>query len=62
MGDLPIAPTLDQNFVKNIVYSTANKHGLSNEWVEQKYFFGLGNAYEVMARFSYAWSAQEQQR
>lgn len=55
MGDLPIAPTLNQNFVKNIVYSTANKHGLSNEWVEQKILFGLGNAYEVMARSSYAW-------
>lgn len=54
-GDLPIAPTLDPNYVKEIVYNTAQNFGFNNDWVNQNIFFDVGNAYEVMARSSYAW-------
>ena len=54
-GAIPIAQTLDPNFVKDVAYKTAHSLGYSNEWINQKISFGIGNAYEVMATSSYAW-------
>jgi lipid-A-disaccharide synthase len=54
-GAIPIAQTLEPNFVKDIAYKTAQILGYSNEWINQKISFGIGNAYEVMATSSYAW-------
>ncbi|MGY3802861.1 lipid-A-disaccharide synthase [Pigmentibacter ruber] len=54
-GDLPIAPTLNPNFVKSIVYNTAQKFGFNQQWINDNITFGVGNAYDVMARSSYAW-------
>jgi lipid-A-disaccharide synthase len=55
IGAIPIAPTLDINFVKNVAYQTANLHNYSKEWIDKKIEFGLNNAYEVMSSSSYAW-------
>lgn len=54
-GAIPIAQTLDPNFVKDIAYSSAIALGYSKEWIDQKISFGIGNAYEVMSTSSYAW-------
>lgn len=54
-GALPIANTLDPNFVKEIAYQEAKRLGYSNEWINNRINFGIGNAYEVMASSSYAW-------
>ncbi|WP_186648515.1 lipid-A-disaccharide synthase [Fluviispira vulneris] len=54
-GAIPIAKTLDPNFVKKIAYQTAEKFGRTKEWIDDKISFGIGNAYEVMNSSSYAW-------
>ncbi|KAB8028462.1 lipid-A-disaccharide synthase [Fluviispira multicolorata] len=54
-GAIPIAKTLDPNFVKDIARKTAEQFGRSKEWLEEKISFGIGNAYEVMNTSSYAW-------
>ncbi|KAB8037116.1 lipid-A-disaccharide synthase [Silvanigrella paludirubra] len=54
-GAIPIAPTLDPNFVKDIAYKSASNLGYTKEWIDQKISFGVGNAYEVMSTSSYAW-------
>ncbi|APJ04832.1 lipid-A-disaccharide synthase [Silvanigrella aquatica] len=54
-GAIPIANTLEPNFVKKIAYDTALRLGFNKEWIDKYISFGVGNAYEVMATSSYAW-------
>lgn len=54
-GAIPIANTLNPDFVKEIAYLTAKNLGFSKEWIDERISFGIGNAYEVMATSSYAW-------
>ena len=54
-GMIPIAPTLDPNFVKEIAYKAAHASGVTTEWLNKHVSFGMGNAYEVMSSSHYAW-------
>lgn len=52
---LPIAPTLSSDFVKHIVYASAQSKGFQKEWVDQHIQISFGNSYDVMKSSSYAW-------
>lgn len=52
---IPIAQTLSQDFVKEIINTTAAQNHVSQDWVDQHIHVSFGNAYDVMSSCSYAW-------
>ncbi len=52
---IPLAPTLSQEFIIQLVHEIMENQQLDSQWMEQNVIFSFGNANEIMAKASYGW-------
>lgn len=55
VAHIPVAVTLNKNFIEKILAEIKEKFKLAEEWFQEKIKIGYGNAYEVLSTCEYAW-------